>query len=326
VKIDFYNDSIDQGESEIIRELVTDSVVDMRFILKSGFMRPYVGVMFQSVDNNLINISSFNMVRVEMSGQEIKPVFLYLVFKDSSENFEGIKPGTRHLCKYIEIDKLRQEYNISFSDFYTPDWWFDKYNLSPSTVKPPQLNRLLNVSIATGLTPSLNQERSLQIYSIVFYRDNRNVVIIMVLIQILIIVILFVIYLFNNKPKNEPEPITINYNPVNVDKKPNKKDDFLDYINNNFNNSELSLLLISEQTGISQRKITETISHKFNCNVKTYINQIRISEAQRLLKETDLNISEIGYTVGFSSPSNFNRVFKNFTGKSPSEFLQSIER
>ena len=44
-----------------------------------------------------------------------------------------------------------------------------------------------------------------------------------------------------------------------------------------------------------------------------------------VLKETDLQISEIAYKVGFSSPSNFNRVFKNLTDKNPSEFLQSNE-
>ena len=54
-------------------------------------------------------------------------------------------------------------------------------------------------------------------------------------------------------------------------------------------------------------------------HVKTYINNIRIEEAQRLLANTKLNISEIAYTVGFNSPSTFNKVFKKTTGMTPSE-------
>jgi AraC-like DNA-binding protein len=126
---------------------------------------------------------------------------------------------------------------------------------------------------------------------------------------------------FRTKPKKQNNSVTINYQAVPFEHKPKSKKSFLEYINENFANSELSLHLISEQTGITQRNIAESISTQFNCNLKTYINQIRINEAQRLLKETDLNISEIAYKVGFSSPSNFNRVFKNLTGENPSEFL-----
>ena len=116
--------------------------------------------------------------------------------------------------------------------------------------------------------------------------------------------------------------ITITYKPVEVDDKPNNTTGFFDYINQNFQNPELSLEEISIKTGISQRRISEGISAQFNCNVKTYINNIRIKEAQRLLKKSNLSISEIAYKVGFSSPNHFNRVFKAITGENPTEFSQ----
>lgn len=51
-----------------------------------------------------------------------------------------------------------------------------------------------------------------------------------------------------------------------------------------------------------------------------YVLQLRINEAQKLLKETDLGISEIAYTVGFENLSYFNRAFKGIVGNSPRAF------
>jgi AraC-like DNA-binding protein len=50
-----------------------------------------------------------------------------------------------------------------------------------------------------------------------------------------------------------------------------------------------------------------------------YLLHLRINEAQKLLQETDLSISEIGYRVGFENLSYFNRSFKRIAGMTPRE-------
>ncbi|KPQ19396.1 MAG: AraC family transcriptional regulator [Algoriphagus marincola HL-49] len=55
-----------------------------------------------------------------------------------------------------------------------------------------------------------------------------------------------------------------------------------------------------------------------------YLLQLRINEAQKLLQETDLGISEIAYQVGFENLSYFNRSFKNLTGIPPKAFRKSL--
>ncbi|WP_422100095.1 helix-turn-helix domain-containing protein [Tenacibaculum maritimum] len=42
--------------------------------------------------------------------------------------------------------------------------------------------------------------------------------------------------------------------------------------------------------------------------------------ATRLLKQTNLNISEIADKTGFSDSSHFNKTFKKYTGRNPSAF------
>ena len=53
-----------------------------------------------------------------------------------------------------------------------------------------------------------------------------------------------------------------------------------------------------------------------------FIRDIRLHEAQKLLKEADLNVSEIAYQVGFRDPNYFSRMFQKKYGKSPSKLLK----
>ena len=50
-----------------------------------------------------------------------------------------------------------------------------------------------------------------------------------------------------------------------------------------------------------------------------YVNNLRISEAHRLLLETDMKIHEISDNVGFHSVAQMTRVFKSIHGVSPSQ-------
>jgi AraC-like DNA-binding protein len=125
---------------------------------------------------------------------------------------------------------------------------------------------------------------------------------------------------FADKFRKSKKIVTIAYKPVESDDKKLSKPDFIDYINNNFHNSELTLDMVASETGISQRKIAVNIQDQFNCNFKTYINRLRINESKRLLVNSNLNIGEIAFKVGFNNQSHFNRVFKSELNINPSEF------
>ncbi|QBG46994.1 AraC family transcriptional regulator [Verrucomicrobia bacterium S94] len=51
-----------------------------------------------------------------------------------------------------------------------------------------------------------------------------------------------------------------------------------------------------------------------------YVIRLRLSEACRLLLETDMSVTEIAFSVGFRNLSNFNRQFLKHKGMSPREF------
>lgn len=72
-----------------------------------------------------------------------------------------------------------------------------------------------------------------------------------------------------------------------------------------------------------------TMSSSYFCHIfklikgKTfieYLNQLRISKAMELMKSSNKNITEICFSVGYNNVGHFNRMFKNITGNTPSEY------
>jgi AraC-like DNA-binding protein len=314
-EIHFYTDANDGGHSEIINSQITDSSLNVSFILKPGFVRPYVGLWIRPANGQLFDLSRFNSVKITACGENLSNMNMHIVSEGTK-----VKNKKVYSSSSFVITVERNKYTIKKKNFKIPDWWYDTNNLSPTDIIQPEWEKVTEINFATGLTPEVGQKRELSIYSVLFVRDNTRVLVGMVLIFIAFTLILFLVDYF--KSWMNKKEITISYKPIEVEDKPKNAPPFLDYISHNFHNPELSLEEISLQTGINQRRISEGISAQFNCNVKTYINNIRIKEAQRMLKETKLNISEIAYKVGFSSPNHFNRVFKAITGENPTEFSQ----
>ena len=56
-------------------------------------------------------------------------------------------------------------------------------------------------------------------------------------------------------------------------------------------------------------------------SVGIYIRNIRLKESKKLLKERQLNISEVAYAVGFNQLPYFTTCFKEAFGLTPSEFI-----
>jgi AraC-like DNA-binding protein/ligand-binding sensor protein len=57
-----------------------------------------------------------------------------------------------------------------------------------------------------------------------------------------------------------------------------------------------------------------------------YLSRVRIEQAELLLHNTHLRISEIAYEIGFQSLTHFNRTFRKLVGTSPTEYRSSVSR
>ncbi|MEO8711793.1 MAG: helix-turn-helix domain-containing protein [Parafilimonas sp.] len=93
-----------------------------------------------------------------------------------------------------------------------------------------------------------------------------------------------------------------------------------------FLNPNLNLNLLSEQTSIPQKIISFVLNQSLNKSFSEFINEYRIEAfKEKILEpETDnFTIAAIALECGFTSQPTFQRIFKQSTGISPSEFRKS---
>lgn len=88
---------------------------------------------------------------------------------------------------------------------------------------------------------------------------------------------------------------------------------------------KLTLGMLADHLNMSENYCSAIIKQKTNFNFLEYINQVRIREAERYLRTTNMQIVEICYAAGFSSIQSFNRNFKKKRGITPSEYRKGIK-
>ncbi|WP_027124631.1 helix-turn-helix transcriptional regulator [Gelidibacter mesophilus] len=81
---------------------------------------------------------------------------------------------------------------------------------------------------------------------------------------------------------------------------------------------------ISKDSGLSQAKLQEGFKFLYARTVTEYIRHVRLEAARDLMNTTDLNISQIVYTIGFTSRSYFSKIFKEKYEMTPHEFRKQV--
>lgn len=88
---------------------------------------------------------------------------------------------------------------------------------------------------------------------------------------------------------------------------------------------KLSLNDVSEMNYISPWHLSKILKKDTGQNFVDIINEIRVDNAKKLLRNPALKIYEISERVGFSDIAYFSRVFKKITGMAPNEYRRTIE-
>ncbi|MBQ9765567.1 MAG: helix-turn-helix transcriptional regulator [Lachnospiraceae bacterium] len=89
------------------------------------------------------------------------------------------------------------------------------------------------------------------------------------------------------------------------------------YLNNNYNDSSLSLKKISDEFSISESYFSFLFKAETNENFSEYLEKLRMDRALDLIKNTDTALSEIYVEVGYNNPTSFRRAFKKVHGATP---------
>lgn len=319
-KYEYYTDKPNGGNSQILEHFISDSAIKFKFLLKDGFYSPYVGLSITPLANASINAGKFNRLSINILGRNIDRIGIALYTPPLSYNIENRNQDETLYHSYLNISNRKKTYNVSIEQFQHPEWWKDLHHIPETKKNTPDLNNILHINIGSAFSPTIDEQKTLEIYSIALTRNNQKLFLMLGLIYGILVLLIFGILYWGTFIKDNSVKITISYRPLEITKRVTGEEKCIEYINNYYNNSDLTLEKISKEAAITPRRITNIIHDKFNCNFKTYLNRIRINESKRFLTQTDLNIGEIAYRVGFNTQSHFNRVFKSEIHISPSEY------
>jgi len=96
----------------------------------------------------------------------------------------------------------------------------------------------------------------------------------------------------------------------------------------NFLSKNMSISILSAQTEINTKYLSEVINSNKGKNFNAYINELRINHIASLLKNDpaflNYKVSYLAEYSGFSSHGAFTNVFKSVTGMSPNHYIQEI--
>lgn len=94
-----------------------------------------------------------------------------------------------------------------------------------------------------------------------------------------------------------------------------------------YKNAELTLSKLADFLQLKDATLSQVINSKFNKSFYDYINSLRVDECVKMIadeKNQNYTLLSIAFDCGFNSKSSFNRNFRKFTGKSPSDFFQKL--
>lgn len=96
--------------------------------------------------------------------------------------------------------------------------------------------------------------------------------------------------------------------------------DILEYIRSNMHSCEISLAAAAEKFGMSATVLSRLIKQNIGYTFTDYLVELRLEEAKRLLRETDLPVKDIVCRVGYVDLSSFTQKFKLKEGTTPGKY------
>jgi AraC-like DNA-binding protein len=96
-----------------------------------------------------------------------------------------------------------------------------------------------------------------------------------------------------------------------------------------YRNPDYNLQMMADDLAISRHKLSHVINSGQKKNFYKFINHFRVEEAKTMLADPSFDhysVLGIAMECGFNAKTSFNRIFKEETGLTPTEFKQTLDR
>lgn len=320
--IQTYSDSTtkDKGNSGIRILSQTDNKLVYEYCLGDKFQYPYIGISFnEDSTSDFLDLNGYDFLELEFEANLSRRIPLVLSQYIDGFSVKNRGETYRPLTQEMEYYKAKRTYILPLDKFETPSWWYTSKNTTESNVGKPDLSRIHYVQFHNCQMLPVNTKETTIIYSLSFHKKMGT----WYWISAGILFFYYSIWLIIRHLKKSPIKIFPRTKLVVANMADEDSKKVLDYLANNYQNPELSLEGAQKELGLSETKISGVLKTTTDMSFKRYLNHIRTEEAKRLLRETDRQVMDIAYKVGYGNISHFNRVFKEAENCSPNEYRKN---
>lgn len=325
-----FTDSLDDGNSEVVSSEINETEIDLSFIIRdneSGY--PYIGVHTDlDTNSHFMDFSDYDRAIVSVEAPEEINIQLHL--RSYEKAVTDTTDTTKHLTyrflrkRLVCLDK-KETFEIPMKEFRTPSWWFEKNSVDAKKVGSPDFKRVAALVIQNDGDIRRDRELSFKVTALRFERNMGKRYIMLVFYILLYCGMYFGLYflILVRKAKSEEGSgnIFVPYEKVEMTSElESDLGKITSYITKNYTNPDLSLVQVAAVVNINKKRVSALLKERYDLSFKQYINGLRLTEAKRLLSETDRRISEIATSVGYTNVTHFNRVFKQAEDVSPKTY------
>ena len=97
------------------------------------------------------------------------------------------------------------------------------------------------------------------------------------------------------------------------------------FINENYD-KQLTTRMLSDMVHLSEGYFCQVFREITGNTSMEYINRVRMDKAEKMLKTTEMTVTEVAFCCGFEDANYFSRTFKRIKGNSPQAMRQSIAK
>ncbi len=320
-----FDDTVFNGNSRIESFSHTPSELKLNYRLKPGAQFPMVFINFGlGISDKPFDLSGFESVSLTIEDATIKSILLYVqtfvpgISRPGIENVLTMRPSQYTL----QLKPGVAEYTVEFKKLITEPWWFVMQKINPDSLPREDFKRVVFFTVMLnqdGSDSVLDKPEHITIKRLAFNKSMSGAN-----VAILAGVALFYTLVFFMRiakmirryvqkiPERKPVAVTTYYE--------QDLSRIREFLESNYCDPEISTTLVYQKLGIPKARVSELLHKEYRSSFKQVINRMRIEEAKRLLKQTDLRIIDISLNLGFNNITYFNYIFKEYTGLAPSEF------
>jgi AraC-like DNA-binding protein len=310
------------GNSQVTNFEVSDSTIKFSYLLRMGVKYPYAGISIKTISAKssiMVDFSKYDSLEISLETPD--PVNLAL-----NSYWDGVTvlPTNPTGRLYQSSMLIKGDTTVGLEKFITPDWWFKNNNISidERSKMGRDLSQVFSFGIENSDYENPNNGVSVVVDKISLKKDltllNRTA-----LISLIFYVLLYS-YFWKFGTSHLGGPVVIPYRELKVRSYVDEDSQKIkDYVAENFSNVDLTVKQASIDTAITQAKIQVILRTQFKMTFRQYLNRIKIHESKRLLLETDRQVTDIAFRVGYKNVTHYNRIFKEMEEVSPNQYRKA---